>query len=825
MKISYDWLKHYLSVDLSPDEIAEMLTGCGLEVEGVEPWESIRGGLKGVVIGEVMECVPHPNSDHLTLTKVSVGGTTVLPIVCGAPNVSAGQKVAVATVGTKLFQGDRELVIQKTKLRGEVSEGMICSEDELGLGASHEGILVLDPSAIPGTPAKDYFEVTEDVIYQIGLTPNRSDAASHLGVARDLVAVYNNLGRDKVREEKDRARLILPDVTAFKIDRNQRRIDVVVEDTEGSPRYSGLTITGVRVGESPAWLKNRLLSVGLRPINNIVDCTNFILMELGQPLHAFDADKIEGGKVMVKRYPQERPFITLDEEPRTLTNDDLMICSATSPMCIAGVFGGVESGVTETTRDLFLESACFNPVSIRKTARHHGLHTDASFRFERGTDIELTTYALKRAALLIKELAGGEIASDLVDIYSHPWKPMGVRLTYRNLDRLVGQMIPREVVKSILTDLGIRIEKETAAALELTIPAFKVDVTREADVIEEVLRIYGYNTIGIPLEVKSSFSSVPGYDPDKIRNILSDLLSSNGFYEVMNNSLTSSELYEGNPVFPAEKCVRILNPGSRDLDVMRQTLLYGGLESIVYNLNRKATDLLFFEIGTVYSKAEPGSSDPLPGYHEEQRMALFLTGRRSVESWDTEETATDLFQLKGLLQALFTRLSVDQTCLHMKPVDVLHFSAGLTCQTDNGEVLVTMGSLRKSLLAHFNIKQPVLFADLDLDLLLSLIPRQPARCLELPKFPVVRRDLALLLDRTITFERIRRVAHDTGGRVLRQVGLFDVYEGEQIETGKKSYAVSFLLGDDLKTLTDPEIDQVMERLVQAFTTKLGAVIR
>ncbi|MBL7137585.1 MAG: phenylalanine--tRNA ligase subunit beta [Bacteroidales bacterium] len=823
MKISYHWLKQYLSVDLSPGDVGEMLTGCGLEVENVEEWQSVRGGLRGVLIGEVVECKSHPNSDHLSLTKVSVGGPELLPIVCGASNVAAGQKVAVATVGTRLYRGDQELVIQKAKLRGEVSEGMICAEDELGVGTSHEGILVLDPSAIPGTPAKEYFQVSEDVIYQIGLTPNRSDAASHVGVARDLVAVYNNLGKEQVASN-GRAFLTMPDVSVFKPDHEKRRIEVVVEDEEGSPRYSGLTITNIRVGESPDWLKNRLLSVGLRPINNIVDITNFVLMELGQPLHAFDADKIEGGQVVVKKFPDELGFTTLDEIERIITPDDLMICNTAAPMCIAGIFGGVNSGVTGSSRNLFLESACFNPVSIRKTARHHGLQTDASFRFERGTDIEMTLYALKRAALLIKEIAGGEFASELVDIYRHSRAKSKVILTFRSLDRLIGKEIPREVVKSILTDLGITIVQESSSRLDLLIPACKVDVTREADVIEEVLRIYGYNNIPIPQEVKSSVSFLPGKDPDTIRNIVSDLLSSNGFFEIMNNSLTRSTYYEDNALFPVEKCVRILNPSSRDLDVMRQSLLYGGLESIVYNLNRKALDLLFFETGTVYSLAEDKSSDPLPGYHEEQRLALFLTGRKAPESWDADDTPADILQLKGILSAVFDRISIDPAELDLVPVESPLFSFGFAYQS-KGEILVSAGSLRKSVLSQFDIRQPVLYADLYWDLMLQLIPGKELRYAELPRFPVVRRDVALLLNMETTFDQVRQVAFETERKLLLHVGLFDVYEGERIETGKKSYAVSFLLGDDSKTLTDAEIDNVMERLAEAFSGKMGATIR
>jgi len=823
MKISYQWLKEYLSVDLTPGDISEMLTGCGLEVENVEEWQSIQGGLKGIFVGEVVECKTHPNSDHLRLTKVYVGGTDLLPVVCGASNVAAGQKVMVATIGTKLFIGEKELLIQKAKIRGEVSEGMICAEDELGIGPSHEGILVLDPSAVPGTPAKDYFNISEDVIYQIGLTPNRSDAASHVGVARDLVAVFNNFGK-KEAPVSGKATLTMPDLAQFRAGKSDRKVDVVVEDEEACPRYSGLTIKHVKVVESPDWLKKRLLSVGLRPINNIVDITNFVLMELGQPLHAFDADKIEGGKVIVKKYPAEILFKTLDEEDRTIIPDDLMICSETQPMCIAGVFGGMHSGVTRSTRNIFLESACFNPVSVRKTARHHVLQTDASFRFERGTDIEMTLPALKRAALLICDMAGGEVASEIVDVYPRPQLKQKVFLSYHNLDRLVGQVIPRDVVKSILNDLEIVIQQETSTGLELLIPAFKVEVTREADVIEEVLRIYGYNNIGIPHEVKSSFSFLSGTDPGRIRNTVADLLISNGFFEIMNNSLTRSTYYKDNPAYPVEKCVWILNPSSRDLEVMRQTLLYGGLESLSYNLNRQSGDLLFFETGTTYSIAEPDSVDPLPGYHEEQRLALFLTGRKKPESWDTEDTQVDLLMVKGILQAVFTRVSVDPGKFDLLSTGSPVFSSGFKFEKDK-RILVTAGLLRKSVLNKFDIRQQVIYADLDWDLLLRLIPGQSLQFSDLPKFPVVRRDLALLVDKKVSFQQIDQVAFETERRLLHQISLFDVYEGDQISSEKKSYAISFLLRDASKTLTDAEIDTVMERLVKAFSLKLGAAIR
>ena len=663
----------------------------------------------------------------------------------------------------------------------------------------------------------------EDVIYQIGLTPNRGDAASHIGVARDLVAVLNNFGKDNV-PGKNRTLLHVPDVSAFKPDSNNRRIDVVVEDIAACPRYSGLTITNVNIGESPVWLQNRLLSVGLRPINNIVDITNYILMEVGQPLHAFDADEIDGGKIVVKKYPSGTPFTTLDEVDRELTGNDLMICSTTRPMCIAGVFGGVRSGVTESTKNIFLESACFDPVSIRRTARHHGLQTDASFRFERGTDIGITPYALKRAALMIKEIAGGEIASEIVDVYPRPVPNPKVSLRFINLDRLIGKQIPRDVVKSILQDLEIRTEHEDDQGLELVIPSSKVDVTREADVIEEVLRIYGYNNVEIPVDVKSSLTFLPKPDPDRIRNVISEMLSVNGFFEIMNNSLTRSTYYQENTAFPAKLCVNILNPTSRDLNVMRQTLLYGGLETILYNQNRKAFDLKLYEMGTIYSKAARENEDYLSGYREQQQLALFLTGRSMPENWNTPDTPVDLYQMKGYLYAMLTRLSIDERDINLDPFSSSILRDGFSCQSGN-YMLITAGHLRDSVLKQFEIKLPVLYAAVDMDLLLKLIPEKELQYKELSKFPEVRRDIALMLDKEINFKQIKQVAYQTEKNILRDVGLFDVYEGDQIETGKKSYAVSFLLCDDSKTLTDAEIDKVIDRMVRALEQKLGAKIR
>ena len=827
MKISYQWLKQYVDLDLSPEKLEALLTGCGLEVEGVEEWESVKGGLEGVVIGEVVECIPHPDSDHLHLTRVDVGKQELLSIVCGAPNVAAKQKVPVATVGTTLYFGDKELQLKKTRIRGAVSEGMICAEDELGLGTSHDGIMVLDETAIPGTPASEYFDITRDTVFQIGLTPNRSDATSHVGVARDLVAVLNHFDGGPV--ENIRASLKLPDVSGFRIDNHDRPVTITVEDQEACPRYTGVTINNVKVGPSPAWLQNYLMAVGLRPLNNVVDITNFVLMELGQPLHAFDADKIAGDKVVVKTYPEGTPFITLDEAERKLQENDLMICSESEPMCIAGVFGGIGSGVTEKTKTVFLESACFDPVWIRKTARRHGLQTDASFRFERGTDIEITEFAIKRAALLIKEIAGGEISSDIVDVYPKPLKKKEVVIKFDHVDRLIGQAIPAQVVEGILLDLGFTILQEDQEGMTVVVPAFKVEVTREADVIEEILRVYGYNNIRIPASVKSILPFVQFPDPDHVKGILAALLTAKGFYEIKTNSLTTSGYYKENPVFPGNECVVMSNPNSRDLDVMRQTLVYGGLESIRYNQNRKAFDLRFFETGAVYRKKLPASGeksvpDTLKSYQEQDRLSLWITGRVSPENWHTSQDMTDIFALKAYVLDILMRLDIDLK--HMKfdtHVNEL-FSEGFQYLRD-GRTLVEGGVLKSRLLQEFDIKTPVYYADFDFDFLMKSIPDIPRMVSELPRFPVVRRDLALLIDSAVTFEEIRKIAWQSEKKLLLDMTLFDVYEGEKIAPGKKSYALGFLLGDPQKTLTDKEIDKTMNRLIRAFHQEFGAEIR
>jgi phenylalanyl-tRNA synthetase beta chain len=827
MKISYNWLSEYAKTDLPPEKMAELLTGCGLEVESLERWSPVRGGLEGIVVGEVLTCVKHPGSDHLSLTTVGIGAEIPLKIVCGASNVAAGQKVAVATIGSTLYIHNKELRIQKTKIRGEVSEGMICAEDELGLGTSHDGIMILDPGARPGTPGKEYFQLPEDHIFEIGLTPNRVDAASHTGVARDLVAVMNNFGKE-ASGTGPRFRFELPDVSAFRPGLQGRRIAIEIDDPLACPRYSGLTITGVKVDESPEWLKHRLTSIGLRPINNIVDITNFVLFELGQPLHAFDADRIDGDKVVVRKYPEGTPFVTLDGIERKLTQYDLMICSATQPLCIGGVFGGLSSGVTSQTQNLFLESAYFDPQSIRRTSKYHGLQTDASFRFERGANYEITTYALKRAALMIQELAGGTISSDIVDVYPVPFGPVLVDLSWQNLFRLTGQAIDRQVVRDILGDLGIEITGELPddRGLKLKVPPFKPDVLREADLIEEILRIYGYNNIRIPEQVRSSLTHNPKPDPEKIRNIVSDLLTSKGFFEIMNNSLTPSGYYEEDEIYPSAKLVRILNPISRDLDVMRQTLLYGGLEAIGYNQNRKASDLKLYEFGTVYSLADPssGGKEPVTGYHEEQRLGMFLTGTEETPGWNVPAHKVDFFSLKSMVEAVFTRLNLSVRDMNITRCSSPHIPVGL-CYQKEGRELARIGALSKTILKRFDIRQEVFYADVNWEILVPLTDEDSIRFRELPKFPEVKRDLALLVDRSVEFAEIEQIAYETEQRLLKQVGLFDVYEGDQVEAGKKSYAVNFILLDEEKTLTDAEIDGVMQKLMTAFGKRAGARIR
>lgn len=821
MKISYNWLKSYINTDLSPEKAGELLTGCGLEVEGIEKTESVKGGLQGVVIGEVKTCVKHPDADKLSITTVDVGAEELLHIVCGAPNVAAGQKVPVATIGTVIYSGDESFTIKKSKIRGELSEGMICAEDELGLGNSHAGIMVLDSNAVVGTPARDYFGIEDDFTFEIGLTPNRSDATSHIGVARDLMAVYNN-----IEGNSEKMKLNYPDVSAFKTDNYNLHIDIEVEDSNACPRYTGITLSGIEVKESPDWLKKKLLSIGLRPINNIVDITNYVLFECGQPLHAFDADKITGKKVIVKKLAKDTAFVTLDGAERKLSGEDLMICNTTEGMCIAGVFGGAKSGVTADTKNIFLESAYFDPTTIRKTSKFHGLKTDASFRYERGCDPNITVYALKRAIMLMKEIAGGEISSEIIDVYPNIINKKNVEVTYHNINRLIGKTIEKQKVKSILTSLEIEISNETEEGLSLLIPTNKVDVCREADIIEEVLRIYGYNNIELRSELHSSISYLQKPDKEKIQNTIADYLTANSFVEIMNNSLTSSDYVSKLEDLNPAANVKILNPLSKELDVMRQSLLFGGLESISYNINRKSTDLKLYEFGKIYTyNAEADKTAKVTKrFAEEKHLAIFISGRKMPESWSTANMAADFFNLKVYVENIFKRLRISTDKMQISKTTNSVFSDALT-YVANGKTLLSAGSLQNKLLLSFGIKQPVFYADFNWDLMIKLIPAKEINYTEVPKFPEVRRDLALLINKEVTFAEIVKLAYQTEKNILQKVNLFDVYEGDKLEAGKKSYAVSFILQDKEKTLNDKQIEGIMNKLIKVYTEKLQAVIR
>jgi phenylalanyl-tRNA synthetase beta chain len=822
MKISYNWLKEYINIDIPAEKLSEILTDCGLEVESMEKTESVKGGLKGVFIGEVKSCIKHPDADKLSLTKVDIGTGELLPIVCGAPNVKENQKVVVATVGSTLhtFKGET-FEIKKAKIRGQESFGMICAEDEIGIGESHDGIIILPDNAKIGTPAAEYYNITEDVIFEIGLTPNRVDASSHVGVARDIAAVLNANKTDK----KDFIKVNKPNLEAFKNDNNSRSIDVVIEDSEACPRYSGLTISGISVNDSPDWLKQRLQSIGLKPINNIVDITNFVLHEIGQPLHAFDADKIKGNKVVVKKFPKGKKFVTLDEAERELTGDNLMICNTEEPMCMAGVLGGLDSGVSKNTKNIFLESAYFQAASIRKSSKHHDIKTDASFRFERGTDPHITVYALKRAAMLIKEIAGGEISSEIVDNYPAKIECNNVSLNYKNTDSLIGKKIDRTVIKNIIESLEIIILKETDSGLELEIPAFKVDVYREADVIEEILRIYGYNNVEIPEKVSSSIVLSPKPDKELLQNSTADMLCGKGFLEIMNNSLTKAEYYKDATL---ETAVKILNPLSQDLKVLRQDLLFGGLEVIAYNQNRKIQDLKLFEFGNIYSLKNETTQEKsgLKKYKERMQLALFLTGYQKPESWYSSQVPSDFFELKAYVTSVLLRLGVNIKNIKIEEVSQdAYLTQGLV-YSNNDNVIAKAGFVNKSFLKKFDIKGDVFFAVLEWDNIVKMHGKEPVLYKEITKFPEVKRDLALLVNKEISFAQIEKLAYKTDKKLLKKVGLFDVYQDEtKIGKDKKSYAVSFILQDETKTLNDKEIDKVMNSLTRVFENELGAVIR
>ena len=798
MKISYNWLKEFIDTDKTPEEFSTILTGIGLEVEVLDKVQAIPGGLEGLVIGHVKESADHPNSDHLHITKVDVGTGEDLQIVCGAANVAAGQKVVVATVGAVLYpmEGD-SFKINKSKIRGEVSEGMICAEDEIGLGHSHEGIMVLDADAVPGTLAKDYFKLNDDYLFEIGLTPNRADAASHLGTARDIAA-FLKIGVKK------------PDVSAFEIDSTSNAVTVEVENTQAAPRYAGLTISGIEVKESPNWLKERLAVIGVRAINNIVDVTNYVLHELGQPLHAFDADEMAGNKVVVKNTAEGTPFITLDGVERKLSADDLMICDAEKPACIAGVFGGINSGVKDSTKRIFLESAYFNSVSVRKTAKRHGLKTDASFRFERGTDPDMVVFALKRAALLIKEVAGGEITSDIFDNYPNPVDPFAVEVSYHHIDRLIGQQIPHGEIKAIIEALDIKITGETAEGLSLLVPPYRVDVTRDVDVIEEILRIYGYNNIYIPTQIRASLNTSVRPDRDAVQNQLSDMLTANGFHEMMANSLTKSS-YSDN----LETAVKILNPLSSDLDIMRQTMLYSGLEAVAYNQNRKALDLKLYEFGKVYSEVEGK-------YVESQRLSIFITGNNIDDSWSEKGKASTFYNLKSVVDGIIAKVNVKDFTVEDAACSKLAY--GLKYLRGNKQ-LVKFGSVNAKALKKADVDKQVFYADFNFDLLLQLARKNNIVYQEISKFPAVRRDLSMLIDKNVSFGQLKQIALKTEKKLLKEVNVFDVYEGDKLPAGKKSYALSFIIEDMEKTLTDKAIDSIMQKLIYNLEKEANAEIR
>ncbi len=823
MKISYHWLFEYIDISEkpTPEQVSELLTHCGLEVEGLEPFETVKGGLKGFVVGEVKTCIKHPQADKLSVTTVDVGSGNYLTIVCGASNVPMGQKVPVALVGTTLYSGDTSFEITKRALRGVPSEGMICAEDELGIGSSHEGILVLDPTAVVGTPLSTYFNISSDVVFEIGLTPNRSDATSHIGVARDLVAVLNHTSEFKHLQ----AKLKMPSVANVKAEEG-KKIHIEIENTEACPRYTGLTIENITVSESPDWLKQKLNCIGLRPINNLVDITNFILMETGQPLHAFDLNAIKGEKVLIKNLADETPFITLDGQERKLSAEDLMICNAEEAMCIAGVFGGLHSGITHESKGVFLESAYFSPQSIRRTSKRHGLKTDASFRFERGADPAVTVYAIKRAAQLIQEICGGTLTSEIEDVYPNPISLKQIEITYQHIYDLIGKDIEKETVKSILMALGICILKEAENGLLLEIPTYKTDVTRPADVIEEILRIYGYNNIELPDNLRVSASqSIFSIREQRVQQI-SDFLSANAFYEIINNPLTHSEHIAKLPNLNPENNVPILNPLSRELNVLRRTMLTGGLETIVYNLNRKSSNLKFYEFGKTYlfhPETEKGI-DVTKRYAESFRLALFISGQMNEESWYKKEESAGFFDLKQFVHVILKRCGINPTSLKTETNTDAYFTESLLYFSKKKK-LVELGQIHKDVLQYFDVKQAVFYADFDFDLLLQLAENHKTTFSEIPKYPEVRRDLALLVDTSISFEQIRKIATGLNNPKLRSVNLFDVYEGEKLPSGKKSYAVSFMLRDDQKTLQDSEIDAFMNKLIQTYTEQIQAVIR
>jgi phenylalanyl-tRNA synthetase beta chain len=815
MKISYNWLKKYIDISLEPEKVSQILTSIGLEVESVDSFEEIIGNLEGFFIGEVLTCAKHPNADKLSVTTVNIGQPQELKIVCGAPNVAAGQKVVVATIGAEIHMGKESFTIKKTKIRGEESEGMICAEDEIGLGTSHDGIMVLEPSAKPGTPAASYFKIENDIVFEIGLTPNRIDAASHYGVARDLAA-YLSL-QSKVDLKK-------PDVSVFKADDNSLVVPVTIEDPLGCRRFTGVTIAGVTVTASPKWLKNKLKAIGLSPINNVVDITNYVLHELGQPLHAYDADILDGKKIVVKRMAEGSKFITLDGTERVLSEQDVMVCDGKEGACIAGVFGGIKSGVSELTKNIFLESAYFDPIAVRKTARRHSLNTDASFRFERGVDPENTLFALKRAAMLIKEIAGGKISSDAVDVHPSPVKPVEIAMLFSHIDRLIGTKIDHSIIKKILKSLEIDVLSESGDQLHVKIPPYRVDVTREADVIEEILRIYGYNSVEFSDKLNASVTYIQKPDNERLVNVVSDYLADCGFTEIMSNSLTKSGYYDDLKSFPPAKLVHMLNPLSADLNVMRQTLLFGGLEAIERNINHKNPNLRLFEYGRVYSRIGADKFQ-LSSYTESPAFALFITGNKEEQSWAASETPTNFFQLKAYYLNFLQKAGINPEILKMKDLEDFDdlITDGIEYQLD-GIAVIRTGIVNSTVCSKFNIENKVYYAEINWGKLVNCTSGEK-RFTELPKYPEVRRDLALLLDENTKYSEIEKIAVQAENKLLKRINLFDFYKGNNIPKGKKSYAVSFFLQDLSKTLTDKEIERIMQKITDNLINNLNAELR
>ena len=820
MNISFSWLKRYLKTDLEAERIAEILTELGLEVEEFEKIETIKGGLKGVVVGEVLTCEEHPDSDHLHITTVDVGAEAPLQIVCGAANCRKGLKVMCATVGSVLYpiDSEEEFKIKRSKIRGVESLGMLCAEDELGIGRNHEGIMELPADAVVGTPAKEYLHIADDYLIGIGLTPNRVDAASHIGVARDLAAYLKSRGEE--------VEFTLPSVDGFKVDDTSRTIEVEVVNQEAAPRYAGITVSGCKIAPSPEWMQNELRAAGINPKNNLVDITNYVLFELGQPLHAFDADKIEGGKIVVRSAEEGEKFVTLDGVERTLTSNDLMICSAERPMCIAGVYGGQDSGISDSTVNVFIESAYFHPVWVRKTAKRFGLNTDASFRFERGIDPNIQVYALKRAAMLMQELAGGRITSEIIDINPTPAKHFEFDFSLDRARKLIGKDIAEETFMTILSALDVEVRGREGDVLKVAVPPYRVDVQREADLVEDVLRVYGYNNIEISDHVNSTLSYAPKPDKARLQNIASDYLTANGYTEIMSNSLTKGAYYESSKTYPVERCVKILNPLSQDLNVMRQTLLFNALEAVELNVNRRNANLKMYEVGNCYAYAEEKASEEnvLAKYEESYRIGITVTGLATQLAWNTKAEASSFFTLRAAVERLLKRFGIDIYALQSESIDDDLYADAIVFKQGPKELL-RMGVVSPIVRKKFDNKQEVYFAEIDFDQLIKMTKKSKVQFKELSKFPEVKRDLALLVDKSVSFSTLRSIAFGAEKKLLKSVSLFDVYEGDKLPEGKKSYALSFILEDRNQTLTDKQIERSMSNIQTQLEQKVGAEVR